>query len=154
MQTKTLRPSLKRSCQLMTFMAIVMAASPQTLWGLGPSTSRQPLPGKTSIHTQAAQEENRQVGTIRGIVTDEKGEPLIGVSVIAKDANLSTVTDMEGSFMLNVQSGTQLTFSYIGYEELTATATAGHVMKIQMHDTENSLNEVVVIGYGTQRKET
>jgi len=74
--------------------------------------------------------------------------------VIAKDANLSTVTDMEGSFMLNVQSGTQLTFSYIGYEELTATATAGHVMKIQMHDTENSLNEVVVIGYGTQRKET
>lgn len=86
-----------------------------------------------------------------GIVVDDKGEPLIGVSVTGPGQS-ATVTDINGRFTLSVADASQLTFSYIGFEnEQHAARERMHVM---LHPSVSELNDVVVIGYGTQRKAT
>ncbi len=86
--------------------------------------------------------------TVKGVVTDAKGEPIIGASVIEKgNAKNGTVTDIDGNYSLKVKRGSTLTISYIGY---TAKDTKGG--DVTLEEDQKSLNEVVVIGYGTQRK--
>lgn len=95
----------------------------------------------------------QQNGKVAGIVKDAKtGEPLIGVSVIVAGTNSTqgTVTDIDGNFSLNALPGTSLTISYIGYKtkEVKASAT----MSISLEEDSEVLDEVVVVGYGTQKK--
>jgi len=91
--------------------------------------------------------------TVSGIVRDESGELLIGVSV-REVGNLSngTITDFNGSFRLVLKGKNPLQFSYVGYE--TLDVQSGDNMVVVMKPTAIEMQEVVVVGYGTQRKET
>ncbi len=87
---------------------------------------------------------------IQGTVVDQNGEPLIGVSVMVKNSNKGAVTDMDGKFSVEAASGAQLEFSYIGY--VSQTLKASNNMQVTMRDDSQSLDELVVIGYGTMKK--
>jgi TonB-linked SusC/RagA family outer membrane protein len=90
---------------------------------------------------------------VKGTVTDENNQPLPGATVRVKDGTGSAVTDASGSFQINVgeQSAPVLIASYIGYTQLEVPAT-GNVVSIRLHQDQRSLNDVVVVGYGVQRK--
>ena len=89
--------------------------------------------------------------TTSGIVKDASGEPLIGVTVSVKGSKQMTVTDMNGHFTINnVAQGSNIKFSYVGYGEKVEKATAN--MNVLLTETDKSINEVVVIGYGTVKK--
>jgi TonB-linked SusC/RagA family outer membrane protein len=93
-----------------------------------------------------------QTRSVSGTVKDASGVPLIGVSVQLKgDAKVGTITDVEGRFALSVPANSSLNFSYMGYTSLTLPANQVHMNVILAEDTKK-LDEVVVIGYGTQRK--
>lgn len=88
--------------------------------------------------------------TATGIVKDENGEPLIGVSVQVKGTATGAITDMDGNFSVKANSGQELVFSYIGYKRMELKAAQG--MNILMVSDAELLNEVVVVGYGTMKK--
>ena len=92
-----------------------------------------------------------QLSNVSGTVIDETGEPVIGASVVEK-ANVKngTITNMDGKFMLKVREGAVLTFSYIGFT--TQDAKAANGMTVTLREDENTLQDVVVIGYGVQKK--
>ena len=86
-----------------------------------------------------------------GTVADSQG-PLIGATVLEKGTNNGTITDADGRFSLNVKPGATLVISYVGYE--TQEVRAGENVSVQLQeDGSNVFDEVVVIGYGTQRRE-
>ena len=85
--------------------------------------------------------------TVKGSVKDASGEPIIGASVLINGTSNGTVTDLDGNFSLSVQPGQTLTISYIGYKKQQVTAQDNMVITMQ-DDAAQSLNEVVVIGYG------
>ena len=91
---------------------------------------------------------------VTGTVTDPNGEPLIGVSVQVKGAKQGAITDFDGNFKLaNVPQGSTLVFSYIGYVTEEARVGAGNApLKITLREDARSLEEVVVIGYGSVKK--
>ncbi len=104
----------------------------------------------------AAQESLRieqQTSKIKGTIVDSKtGEPIIGASVKVKGTKLATITDIDGNFELNAPEGAQLQVSYVGYKNEEFEARNG--MKIEIHEDSESLEEIVVVGYGTQKKES
>ncbi len=85
---------------------------------------------------------------VTGVVTDDKGEPLIGVTVMEAGTQNGAVTDIDGRYRLNVKSGAKLNVSYVGYE--TVTINAGQ--NVSLKEDNAVLNEVVVVGYGTMRR--
>lgn len=87
---------------------------------------------------------------IKGTVVDENSLPLPGVSISDASKGTSTVTDFEGNFALESTAGAPLKFSYVGYKDQTVAAAAS--MKVSMQVSATNLTEVVVVGYGTQRK--
>ena len=89
--------------------------------------------------------------TVKGSVKDASGEPIIGASVLINGTSNGTVTDLDGNFSLSVQPGQTLTISYIGYKKQQVTAQDNMVITMQ-DDAAQSLNEVVVIGYGVVKK--
>lgn len=90
--------------------------------------------------------------TVTGTVMDESGEPLIGASVKVVGEPIGAATDLDGRYTLKVPAAaTQLTFSYVGYENLTVHITS-NVINVTLKPNNEVLDEVVVIGYGTQKK--
>lgn len=85
-----------------------------------------------------------------GTVTDNTGEPVIGASVMEKGSSRGTVTDLDGKFSFKGQQGARLTISYIGYT--TQEMAGGQNMKITLKEDQQSLKEIVVVGYGVQKK--
>jgi len=93
-----------------------------------------------------------QQKTVKGNVKDERGEPVIGATIVAKSTTKSTITDVDGNFSLTVPaSATTLIVSSIGMDKKEVEIKDGALVII-MKDNAYSLNEVVAIGYGTQRK--
>ena len=92
-----------------------------------------------------------QVKAVKGHVTDENGEPLIGVTVKIVGVNGGAVTDLNGDFSVSGAEGRKLQLSYAGYKTQTVQAGRG-VLNIKMEPDNLGLDEVVVIGYGTQKK--
>lgn len=92
-----------------------------------------------------------QTGVVKGQVLDSNGEPVIGATVKTPGSKTGTITDLDGNFTLNAAPGSTLEISYIGYKAKTVKATAGK-MKITMEEDNQALNEVVVVGYGVQKK--
>lgn len=86
---------------------------------------------------------------VYGTVTDKNGEPLIGVSVVGGKGSVGVTTDVDGNYVVEVPAGTQLNFSYIGYNPASKKVTAAGKLDIVMEENTSLLNEVVVIGYGT-----
>ena len=93
----------------------------------------------------------QQANTITGKVTDGQGEPLLGVNVVIQGTTLGTITDMDGRFTLEANPGDIIVFSYIGYVSQTVPASKKEMAIILKEDSQN-LDEVVVVGYGTQQK--
>ena len=93
----------------------------------------------------------QQAKPVKGNVVDENGEPLIGVSVKVIGAKGGAVTDLNGDFSVNGAEGKKLQFSYTGYKTQTVSAGRG-MMTIKMEPDVLGLDDVVVIGYGTQKK--
>lgn len=93
-------------------------------------------------------------GIIKGQVVDETGEPVIGASVIVQGTTHGTVTDIDGNFQLSdVPQNSVIRISYIGYLTQTFTYAGQQLLKITLLEDTQLLDEVVVIGYGTMKKE-
>lgn len=93
------------------------------------------------------------VTKVEGVVKDKSGEPLIGVSVVLKGTTIGTVTDVDGKYSLNVRGNNPvLEFSYVGYTSQLLPANKA-VINVVMEDNQSQLNTVVIVGYGTQKKE-
>ena len=89
---------------------------------------------------------------ITGTVKDANGEPIIGANVSEKGTMNGIITDLGGKFTLNVASGATLVISYIGYQSQELKAEAGKEYQITLKDDSELLDEVVVVGFGTQKK--
>lgn len=89
--------------------------------------------------------------TISGTVTDGQGEPLIGVNIVVQGTVTGTVSDLDGNYELTVPEGyNTLIYSYTGYERVTRDLGASDVVDVTMDEMAIGLDEVVVVGYGTQ----
>jgi len=94
-----------------------------------------------------------QAHKVSGIVQDNKGVPLPGVSVKIKGTAIGTVTNTEGAFSINVPNDQAvLTFTFIGFIKQEKLVGSAHTITIVMAEQSNTLNDVVVVGYGTQKK--
>ena len=95
---------------------------------------------------------------VRGTVTDQNGEPLIGVSVLVKETATSdflvgTVTDFDGTYQLRMPKGADsLSFSYTGFKTMTVSVGNRTVVDVVMNEEFTKLEEIIVIGYGVQKK--
>lgn len=90
---------------------------------------------------------------IRGRVVDENGAPVIGASVmVGTSGTEGAITDMNGNFSLRVAQGSELTISFLGYKTQTVTVNNRSVINIVLEENKSALEEVVVVGYGTQKK--
>lgn len=94
-----------------------------------------------------------QSSTIRGTVVDANGIPVIGASVLVKGTSNGTITDIDGNFTLQNTSGT-LVVSYIGYKTQEVSIQNQKVFNIVLKEDTEVLDEVVVVGYGVQKKAT
>ena len=90
---------------------------------------------------------------VSGQVVDQDGQPLIGATVKVKNAKLGVVTDFDGNFTIDVASNGVLVISYVGYKDREiAVRGRANLEQIQLADDTNMLEQVVVVGYGTQKK--
>ncbi len=113
--------------------------------------------GLVPAHAFAAGEElpaeQQQKVTVTGVVTDRSGEPIIGANVIEKGTGNGVVTDIDGNFTLNVQSTKSvIVVSFLGFKSAEIEVGAKRSFDVVLADDNELLDEVVVIGYGTQRK--
>ncbi len=92
--------------------------------------------------------------TITGIVVDENGVPVPGASVVVKNSTTGTATDFDGNFTLDAPSDAILVVSYLGYKTVEIPVNGQTQMNITMQEDTALLDEVVVVGYGTQKKAT
>ncbi len=98
-------------------------------------------------------EQNHRILSLKGRVTSATGEPVPGVSVVLKGTNLGAITDLDGYYTINSpeNSGT-LIFSFIGFKTQEVAFSNNTLVDVVLELSENSLNEVVVVGYGTAKK--
>lgn len=92
-----------------------------------------------------------QTMKVTGSVTDQNGEPLIGVSVTQKGSTKGSVTDLDGKFSIDADKGSTLEFSYVGFATQDVKVN-GRTINIHMQEDQKMLDDVVVIGYGVQKK--
>ena len=96
----------------------------------------------------------QQNQTISGRITDTSGEPVIGASVVVKGTTNGTITDFDGKFSLNAPPQGTLTISYIGYKKMEISINGQQTVNVTLKEDTEILDEVVVVGYGTQKKAT
>ena len=92
---------------------------------------------------------------IKGVVTDQNGEPLIGCNIVVVGLQKGVITDIDGRFSLDIPvDAKQLKVSYIGYQDQIVNIAGRSELKVILKEDNNALDEVVVVGYGTQKKAT
>src|SRR5699024_3190552 len=90
---------------------------------------------------------------VSGKVTDSDGEPLIGVNIQVKDTDIGTSTDFDGEFVLEeIDENAVLVFSYVGYQKLEVPVEGRTSINVEMITDAQMLDEVIVVGFGTQKK--
>lgn len=94
----------------------------------------------------------QQAKKITGVVVDSKGEPIIGANVVEKGTQNGTITDFDGKFILEVSDNATLQFSYIGFMPTTVAIAGQTSLNVRLKEDTQALEEVVVVGYGTQKK--
>lgn len=97
---------------------------------------------------QALAGENNVTGT----VTDQTGEPLIGATIMVKGTGTAAVTDLDGKFTIHAKIGDTLQITYVGFKKQTIKVTDFQNLHITMQEEANTLDEMVVVGYGTMKK--
>lgn len=137
------------------------ASLPATLAKLSEVTGLEYNRLTDDVITITKKEQPKSTGTksdnkrfnIKGLVTDENNEPLIGATVLAKGTTNGASTDITGEFNLrNIKVGDILVVSYVGYHSKNVHVKSASPLRLQLEPTANNLEDVVVIGYGTQRK--
>lgn len=119
-------------------------------WGILPSFAATDATNANPMPYAVAQ----QNATLKGTVTDKKtGEPIIGANVVVKGTTNGVITDIDGNYMLQAPIGATLEISYIGYKTIEIQATA-EAQNVQLGEDTEVLEEVVVVGYGVQKKAT
>ncbi len=93
-----------------------------------------------------------QQAKVTGTVTDDQGDPIIGVSVIADQSANGVTTDLDGQYAILANPQGTLTFSYVGYESQTVQIQGRSTINVTMRESSNVLNEMVVVGYGLMKK--
>ena len=93
-----------------------------------------------------------QQKTITGTVIDTRHEPVIGASVLEKGTSNGTITNLDGEYSLKVSPGATLVFSYIGYKTQEIRVSANTNINVTLAEDAEQLQEVVVVGYGVQKK--
>lgn len=96
-----------------------------------------------------SQQQNKK--RVTGNVTDTNGEPVIGASVLEKGTTNGTITDFEGNFELNIQ-GSTLVVSFIGYQTQEIAVDKKSSVKVILKEDSEMLDEIVVVGFGSQKK--
>ncbi len=91
---------------------------------------------------------------VQGTIVDQEGAPLPGVNVLLKGTSSGTQSDFDGKYSIQAKRGDQLVFSYLGMKTVTLTVGDDSTLDLIMEEDANSLDEVVVVGYGTQTKAT
>ena len=109
------------------------------------------IPQPASV-TNGKQENSAPKRKIQGIITDTKGEALIGANVQVIGSQLATITDVNGNFSMEVPENGQLSVSYIGYQPIEISLKNKSTFHIQLKEDTQLMDEVVVIGFGTQKK--
>ncbi|PMC24633.1 SusC/RagA family TonB-linked outer membrane protein [Hoylesella buccalis] len=89
---------------------------------------------------------------VYGTIKDKNGEPLVGATISTLDQKVIAITDQEGQFSIKVDPGTVLKINYVGCEELKYTVRGDRTISLVMQEDATGLDEVVVVGYGTQKK--
>ncbi len=108
------------------------------------------IPQALAVPTAAAQTATQN---IKGIVTEQNGEPVIGATVRIKGTNKAAVTDLDGGFTINAPTGSTIEITYVGMLTKTFVVKAGtDVYNVTMTENANDLDQVVVVGYGHQKK--
>ena len=132
--------------------SIQKAACMCLLTGLLSPAGAFAAPSATDSKTEITYSLNatQQKKTVKGHVTDSNGEPLVGVTVTERGTKNTAITNIDGNFQLNVKPGAQLEISYVGFASKTVSASSS--MNITLKEDNKQLNEVVVVGYGTQKK--
>ena len=95
---------------------------------------------------------NSEKQKVVGKITDNNGEAIVGATILEKGTKNGTVSDLDGNFSFDVSHNATLVISYIGYVTKTVKATPGKSITIAISEDQNSLEEVVVVGYGTMKK--
>lgn len=90
--------------------------------------------------------------TVKGVITDTQGEPIIGAAVRVKGSNTGVITDADGSFAINAAPEDRLEISYIGYKTMEVRVGSRGSLNLVLQEDRQILDEVVVVGYGTQKK--
>lgn len=90
--------------------------------------------------------------TVKGVVVDETDTPLIGATVMVKGASTGAVTDFDGNFTLTTSKGSIISFSYIGYKTQEIKYTGQSPMNVKMVPDNKTLDEVIVVGYGSMKR--
>lgn len=111
---------------------------------------RKTSPRHNSSHNRQLQQEGKK--TVKGMVYDANGDPIIGATVTEKGTTNAAVTDIDGLFTLNVTPGAHLTVTYLGYLPKDISTDGRSELKISLEENSEQLEEVVVVGYGTMRK--
>ena len=105
------------------------------------------------LSASEAMEVVQQSSAINGVVVDAAGEPIIGANILQKGTTNGTITDFDGKFSLNVPAQATITVTYIGYKTQEITLKPGQKnIKITLQEDSETLDEVVVVGYGTMKK--
>lgn len=106
---------------------------------------------QVTITNGSAKKDSKSKSKITGVILDENGDPMVGATVKLVGSNELASTDIDGRFSINADKGQKLHISYIGYNPKEVSINADD-MSIEMNDSNNTLDEVVVIGYGAVKK--
>ena len=128
-------PSNRRKAAALLALTILGGGVPGLM---SPTIAAAPAPAVASI------------ATVNGTVVDNTGEPLIGATVLVKGTSMGTATDIDGNFTLKNVTGKTLVISYVGYK--TQEVAAAPEVKVVLEDEASALDELVVVGYGVQKK--
>ena len=93
-----------------------------------------------------------QEKSVKGKIIDEAGFPIPGASLLIKGTNKGSTTDMDGNYSISAKPGDVIVFTYLGYKTVEETVTEANNYNISLVPTQSQLEEVVVVGYGTQKK--
>lgn len=112
---------------------------------------------KNQIVLEKKQIESTRKGpekSISGVITDQQGEPIIGATVTIKGTVTGVLTDLDGKYSIQAREGETLEFRYIGYNSIEQKIKKGNVMNITLAESNINLDDVVIVGYGSQKKES
>jgi len=137
--------SVEHFVKRITFFCLMLCFAPLSV--IATNTVGVNDPANINQNTVASEKKR-----ITGRITDEKGEPLAGVSIFENEISNGTITNSDGLYQINVSSGAFLNFSFIGFENNTARIGSSSVYDIILKEVVNKLEETVVVGYGVQRK--